>query len=90
MIVKNSIGIINCNLYTIFTIFKILEGVDRCSKMFENKEESEKSGCSLWMDVSYSSRLDSYTRFWQDGFLTDVTLFSGGSKGGAREKLAKY
>ena len=46
--------------------------------MLKKREDSKNDPeCELWMDVSSPSVFDSYTRFLEDGFLSDVTLLVG-------------
>ena len=63
-------------------MFQILDGVNEFSKIVEKTEKVSKSNldCSFWLEVPRTSKdevLNSYTRFWEEEFLTDLTLLVG-------------
>ena len=65
--------------------FQILDGVaERFSRFLRKKKEKcDNSICSLWVEAPPSSRaavFDFSTKFWEDGFLTDLTLLVGPDK----------
>lgn len=51
------------------------------SRVVEKTEKSKSNlDCSFWLDVPLTSKdeaLNSYTRFWEEEFLTDLTLLVG-------------
>ena len=66
-------------------ILQILEGVSDCAQLLQNEnEESSNSMCFFWVEspqVSVSKdELQIFFKFWEEEFLTDVTLLVGADK----------
>ena len=75
------IGISHDNYYIETLTFQILEGVDEFSNILQKKEKSKRNpDCSFWVDAPSHSKdvaFDSFEQFWEEGFLTDLTLLVG-------------
>ena len=58
-----------------------MDGVQEFSKIIEKKKKSKSNPlCSLWVDGPRTTKdeaLKCYTKFWEDEFLTDLTLLVG-------------
>ena len=65
-------------------MFQILDDtIETFSSLLQEKnEESHSSVCSLWVDAPQPAKKTSgsYTEFWEDGTLTDLTLLVGPEK----------
>ena len=64
-----------------FALISDSERNERYSDLVEEEtEESNNSRCQFWVDVTPSAKdgaFDSYTRFLEEDFLTDLTLLVG-------------